>query len=216
MPMRVWAKLSPSRITYRRLFKPRSTTLARRLLLGDLGQVMHYYHPPAYPSAHPILTMVGAERSRAYFLLSTLMRPSTPARNAKARLNQGRSSYSLRFLVRRPLCGKATRRMPAFLAASSPLHLLCPPQQPTYDAHPVGKQPAVGGIMDVGFHDGGVHSELSTAGDFQRPLASSTARSFKEATVSGPIWLAQRIRVVSSGALCSYSVQRTGARRWSR
>src|SRR5829696_1101716 len=189
MPMRVWAKLSPSRITYRRLFKPRSTTLARRLLLGDLGQVMHYYHPPAYPSAHPILTMVGAERSRA---------------------------YSLRFLVRRPLCGKATRRMPAFLAASSPLHLLCPPQQPTYDAHPVGKQPAVGGIMDVGFHDGGVHSELSTAGDFQRPLASSTARSFKEATVSGPIWLAQRIRVVSSGALCSYSVQRTGARRWSR
>src|SRR5215216_1545213 len=59
MPMRVWAKLSPSRITYRRLFKPRSTTLPRRLLLGDLGQVMHY-HPPAYPSSHPILTMVGA------------------------------------------------------------------------------------------------------------------------------------------------------------
>src|SRR5829696_681832 len=48
-------------------------------------------------------------------------------------------------------------------------HLLCPPQQPTYDAHSVGKQPAVGGIVDVGFHDGGVHSELSTAGDFQRP-----------------------------------------------
>src|SRR5215216_4803119 len=48
-------------------------------------------------------------------------------------------------------------------------HLLCPPQQPTYDAHSVGKQAAVGGIVDVGFHDGGVHSELPTAGDFQRP-----------------------------------------------
>src|SRR3712207_5292203 len=40
-------------------FQPRSTTLPRRLLLGDLGQVMHY-HPPTYPSSHPILTMVGA------------------------------------------------------------------------------------------------------------------------------------------------------------
>src|SRR5215203_9535 len=40
-------------------FEPRSTSLPRRLLLGDLGQVMHHY-PPAHPSSHPILTMVGA------------------------------------------------------------------------------------------------------------------------------------------------------------
>jgi len=40
-------------------FQPWSITLPRRLLLGDLGQVIDYY-PPAYPSSHPILTMVGA------------------------------------------------------------------------------------------------------------------------------------------------------------
>src|SRR3712207_1046538 len=40
-------------------FEPRSTTLPRRLFLGDLSQVMHYY-PPACPSSHPIFTMVGA------------------------------------------------------------------------------------------------------------------------------------------------------------
>jgi hypothetical protein len=39
--------------------QPRSTTLPRRLLLGDLGQVMHYY-PPACPSSHAILAMVEA------------------------------------------------------------------------------------------------------------------------------------------------------------
>src|SRR5215217_5494388 len=100
-------------------FEPRSTSLPRRLLLGDLGQVMHHY-PPAHPSSHPILTMVEASLKSVLRILRTLMRPSTPARNAKARLNQGCSSYSLRFLVRRPLCGKATRRMPALLAASSP------------------------------------------------------------------------------------------------
>jgi|SRR5215208_3656614 hypothetical protein len=36
----------------------RSTTLPGCLLLRDLGQVMHHY-PPAYPSSHPILAMVG-------------------------------------------------------------------------------------------------------------------------------------------------------------
>jgi hypothetical protein len=54
---------------------------------------MHYY-PPAYPSSHPILAMVGTALQMV-FLLSTLIRPSTPALKAKARLNHRCFSYSL-------------------------------------------------------------------------------------------------------------------------
>ncbi len=71
---------------------------------------MHHY-PPAYPAPHPFLTMVGATLQSV--LPSEYADASfhTGPENAKARWNQGCSSYSLRFLVRRPLCGKATRRM---------------------------------------------------------------------------------------------------------
>ena len=60
---------------------------------------MHYY-PPAYPLSHPILAMVEAALQSVLPPESTLIRPSTPALNAKAPLNHRCRSYSFRFFCR--------------------------------------------------------------------------------------------------------------------
>jgi len=90
----------------------------RRSNLGDLGRIVHY-DPPANLSAHAFLTagrtsiQIVAPTQHAYAPLDASPEPKRP-------LEPTLLLILLALLVSLPLCGRATRRMPALLAVSSP------------------------------------------------------------------------------------------------